>query len=312
MSKKQHSLWIEKYRSKTLDQYIGNDEIKKQIAIGIKDNDIPHFLFAGSAGTGKTTLAKLIVGNIECDYVYLNASDENGIDVIREKVKGFASSATFQPIKVVILDEADYLTNPAQMALRNIIEEYSLTTRFILTCNYIDNIIEPLQSRCETYTITPPSKGDVAKHIAINILDVEKVEYELPVLAQYVEEHYPDVRSTIKYIQAGVKIGDGKLVWVKENRSCRKLIVEKLTKPTLKTWIELRQIIADHQVDDYVPLYRELFDNLDKFSNGNDAELIVMIDEYMWRARSTPDKEINFSACMSRVLEILTKKKVIL
>ena len=145
--KKQHTLWIEKYRSQTLEQYIGNDTVKARIADCIASNDIPHFIFAGTAGTGKTTLAKLIVNNIKCDYVYLNASDENGIDMIREKVKGFASSATFNPLKVVILDEADFLTQPAQAALRNIIEEYSINTRFILTCNYIERLIEPLTSR---------------------------------------------------------------------------------------------------------------------------------------------------------------------
>ena len=127
--KKQHTLWIEKYRSQTLEQYIGNDAVKDRISGCIETNDIPHFIFAGTAGTGKTTLAKLIVSNIKCDYIYLNASDENGIDMIREKVKGFASSATFNPLKVVILDEADFLTQPAQAALRNIIEEYSINTR---------------------------------------------------------------------------------------------------------------------------------------------------------------------------------------
>ncbi len=141
---KQHTLWIEKYRSETLEQYIGNDAIKDRISDCIVKNDIPHFIFAGSAGTGKTTLAKLIVRNIQCDYLYLNASDENGIDVIRDKVKGFASTSTFKPLKVVILDEADFLTQPAQAALRNLIEEYSAYTRFILTCNYVFNHINIL------------------------------------------------------------------------------------------------------------------------------------------------------------------------
>ena len=159
---KQHTLWIEKYRSQTLEQYIGNDAVKTRITDCIAKNDIPHFIFAGSAGTGKTTLAKLIVKNIQCDYLYINASDENGIDTIRDKVKGFASTASFQPLKVVILDEADFLTQPAQAALRNIIEEYAINTRFILTCNYIERLIEPLQSRCEIHKLTPPSSKALA------------------------------------------------------------------------------------------------------------------------------------------------------
>ncbi len=212
---KQHCLWIEKYRSETLEQYIGNDAVKNRISDCIATNDIPHFLFAGTAGTGKTTLAKLIVNNIKCDYLYINASDENGIDMIREKVKGFASTSTFQPLKVVILDESDFLTQPAQAALRNLIEEYSITTRFILTCNYIERLIEPLQSRCEIHLLKPPSKGDVARHVCTNILDVEGIVYDLQNVALLVKEFYPDVRSIIKNLQAGVK--DGKYEWVALN-----------------------------------------------------------------------------------------------
>ena len=192
---KQHTLWIEKYRSETLEQYIGNDAIKARIADCIASNDIPHFIFAGSAGTGKTTLAKLIVKNIQCDYLYINASDENGIDIIRDKVKGFASTSTFKPLKVVILDESDFLTQPAQAALRNLIEEYSMVTRFVLTCNYIERLIEPLQSRCETHLLTPPSKGNVAKHVCTSILDVEGVQYEMSDVATIIKEYYPDVKS---------------------------------------------------------------------------------------------------------------------
>jgi len=305
---KQHSLWIEKYRSETLEQYIGNDAVKSRISDCISKNDIPHFIFTGTAGTGKTTLAKLIVKNIKCDYLYLNASDENGIDVIRDKVKQFASTSTFQPLKVVILDESDFLTQPAQAALRNLIEEYSITTRFVLTCNYIERLIEPLQSRCEIHILKPPTKGAVAKHICTNILDVEGITYEMSEIAQVVNTFYPDVRSIIKTLQQNVK--DNKLTITSiDDNWCKQLIVI-LKKRDKDAWYQARQLVADAQVDDFQIAYRYMFDNLSEFSYGHDAELSVILDDHIWRAGVVPDKEINFAAAIAKVLET-TKKQVI-
>jgi len=306
--KKQHTLWIEKYRSQTLEQYIGNDAVKNRISDCIESNDIPHFIFSGTAGTGKTTLAKLIVSNIKCDYRYLNASDENGIDMIREKVKKFASSATFNPIKVVILDEADFLTQPAQAALRNIIEEYSISTRFILTCNYIERLIEPLTSRCEIHILKPPSMPDVARHVCKNILDVEGVTYDIKNVAMLIKEYYPDIRSVIKYLQAGTK--DGKYEWIVLNIDWLSNVIEALKGRDKKAWYTIRQIVADAQVDDFQVAYRYMFDNLDKYSYGHDAEISVILDDFIWRSGVVPDKEINYSACIAKILE--TNKKQIL
>jgi replication factor C small subunit len=300
---RKHTLWIEKFRSETLDQYIGNETIKTRIADCIAKNDIPHFIFSGTAGTGKTTLAKLIVGNIKCDYLYLNASDENGIDMIREKVKGFASSASFQPLKVVILDEADFLTQPAQAALRNIIEEYSINTRFVLTCNYIERLIEPLQSRCEIHILKPPSKGEVAKHVCTNILEVENIDYDLKDVATLIKEYYPDVRSIIKNLQAGVV--ENKFVWVTTNTDWLTKLIEILAGKDNKAWYIIRQLVADSQVDDFQIAYRHLFDNLSKFSNGHDAEVSVILDDFIWRAGVVPDKEINAMACFAKILETI-------
>jgi len=305
---KKHTLWIEKYRSQTLEQYIGNDAVKTRIADCIASNDIPHFIFSGTAGTGKTTLAKLIVSNIKCDYLYLNASDENGIDMIREKVKGFASSATFNPIKVVILDEADFLTQPAQAALRNIIEEYSINTRFILTCNYIERLIEPLTSRCEIHILKPPSMPDVARHICKNILDVEGVKYDIKNVALLIKEHYPDIRSIIKYLQAGVK--DSEFQWIELNTDWLTRVVDVLKSRDKKAWYTIRQIVADAQVDDFQVAYRFLFENLEKYSYGHDAEISVVLDDHIWRAGVVPDKEINFAAAIAKILE-LNKKQVL-
>jgi replication factor C small subunit len=305
---KKHTLWIEKYRSQTLEQYIGNDAVKDRISDCIAKNDIPHFIFSGTAGTGKTTLAKLIVNNIKCDYLYLNASDENGIDMIREKVKGFASSATFNPIKVVILDEADFLTQPAQAALRNIIEEYSINTRFVLTCNYIERLIEPLTSRCEIHILKPPSMPDVARHVCKNILDVEEVKYDIKNVAMLIKEHYPDIRSIIKCLQAGVK--DGEFQWIELNTDWLTRVIKVLESRDKKAWYTIRQIVADAQVDDFQVAYKYMFDNLDKFSYGHDAEISVILDDHIWRAGVVPDKEINYAACIAKILET-TKKQVL-
>jgi len=305
---KQHTLWIEKYRSQTLQQYIGNDAIKARIADCIAKNDIPHFIFAGSAGTGKTTLAKLIVKNIQCDYLYINASDENGIDTIRDKVKGFASTASFQPLKVVILDEADFLTQPAQAALRNLIEEYSAYTRFILTCNYVERLIEPLQSRCELHMLKPPTKGAVAKHICTNILDIESVTYDVQDVVKVINEFYPDIRSVIKVLQSNVR--DSKLTVTTLDDNWTKQLIQILIKRDKNAWYQVRQLVADAQVDDFQTAYRYMFDHMPEFSYGNDAQLSVILDDFIWRAGVVPDKEINFSACIAKVLE--TNKKQIL
>jgi DNA polymerase III delta prime subunit len=168
----QHYLWVEKYRPNTLENYIGNQQLKDTVKGYIEKHDIPHLLFYGTAGTGKTTLAKAITKNIDCDVMYINASDENSVENVRTKIKSFASSVGFRKIKVIILDEADFLSPEAQAALRNMMETYSLTTRFILTCNYVEKIIPALVSRCQTYKIEPLSKKEVAVHLK-NILDKE-------------------------------------------------------------------------------------------------------------------------------------------
>jgi replication factor C small subunit len=306
--KREHTLWIEKFRSQTLDQYIGNDQLKERIQSCISKNDIPHLIPSGHAGVGKTTLAKLIVKNIQCDYLYINASDENGIDTIRDRVKSFASTASFQPIKIVILDEADFLTQPAQAALRNLIEEYSAYTRFILTCNYVERLIEPLQSRCELHMLKPPTKGAVAKHICTNVLDVEGITYEMSDIAQIVNLFYPDVRSIIKTLQQNCK--DSKLTITTIDDNWCKPLVQILIKRDKNAWYQVRQLVADAQVDDFQTAYRYMFDNLSEFSYGNDAQLSVILDDFIWRAGVVPDKEINFAACIAKVLE--TNKKQIL
>ena len=207
---KDHSLLVERYRSKTLDEYVGNETIKKTIQQYLDQNDIQNFIFYGPAGTGKTTLAKLIVNNLDCDHIYINASDERGIETIRDKVSGFSSVMSFKPIKVVILDEADFLTIQAQASLRNVIETFSRTTRFILTCNYVERIIDPLQSRCQVLKIVPPSKQEIARHLNTILINEIGKGWDVNSLVNIVNTHYPDIRKMLNTIQLSTK--DGKLV----------------------------------------------------------------------------------------------------
>ena len=140
----EHSLWVEKYRPTELENYIGNEHLKSKVKVYLDSGDMPHLLLFGRAGTGKTTLAKMLVNSIECDYLYINASDENSVDTVRNKVRNFASTIGFKDMKIIILDECDYITPNAQAALRNLMETFSKHCRFILTCKFVERIIDPI------------------------------------------------------------------------------------------------------------------------------------------------------------------------
>jgi len=311
MIKKEHTLLVEKYRSKTLNDYVGNEQIKQTIQQYLDQNDIQNFIFFGPAGTGKTTLAKLIVNNLNCDYLYINASDERGIDTIRDKVQQFASSATFKALKVVILDEADFLTIQAQASLRNVIETFSRTTRFILTCNFVERIIDPLQSRCQTLKIIPPSKKDIANHIA-NILDQENIKYELQDLVSVITQFYPDVRKILNTCQASnidgtIKLDKSALV---ENNFLNK-IIDELKTPSYSSFNKIRQLVADSGVSEFESIYRHLYNCIDNYSNGCEGTITIIIEEYIFHKNFRIDQEINFMACIAKILEVITTKKII-
>ena len=307
MIKKEHSLWVEQYRSKVLDEYVGNEQLKQIVSQYIDKNDIQNLLLYGTPGTGKTTLAKLIVNNIDCDFLYINASDERGIDTIRDKVQGFASSASFKPLKIIILDEADFLTIQAQASLRNIIETYSRTTRFILTCNYLERIIDPLQSRCQVLKITPPSKKEVAQHVA-SILEQESINYELNDLVLVVNKHYPDVRKILNTCQ--VNTVEGKLTIDKAliaSNSYTDTILKELKSANKSSFKNIRQILADSNLSDFDEIYRFLYDNLDKYTKDDvqQALIIIEIENYMYHANFRIDKEISVMALISKILQTI-------
>jgi replication factor C small subunit len=309
--KKEHTLWNEIYRPNKLENFVGNEQIKQTIAKFLSQNDIVNMVFYGPAGCGKTTLAKLIVNNLNCDYLFLNASDERGIDTIRDKVQGFSSVASFKPLKVVILDEADFLTIQAQASLRNIIETFARTTRFILTCNYVERIIDPLQSRCQVLKIVPPSKQDIAYHI-IDILKKENVGMGAEDLKLVINQFYPDLRKMLNTLQMGVT---GEEVVIDKNilvsSNYKNQVLMELCKPTAKSFNNIRQIIADSSVNDFEELFRFLFDNVDKYAPTSIGEVIIHIEEYQYHANFRIDKEINILALISRILSLILSKRVI-
>ena len=300
---KSNSLWVEKYRPSSLDTYIGNEHLKSKVSIYLESGDLPHLLLYGRAGTGKTTLAKLLVNNIECDYLYINASDENNVDTVRTKVKNFASTIGFKDLKIIILDECDYITPNAQAALRNLMETFSKHCRFILTCNYVERIIDPIQSRCQSFQIIPPSKKEVAQKVH-NILIEENVNSELEDIKILVDSGYPDIRRVINSAQRNVvrgklKLDTGSIIQNDYKLKLLKILEIQNKKNAFK---DIRQLLADNKVTDFAELFRLLYDEVDGYGKGHLAECILIIARYELSDSQVVDKEIN---AMAMIIELL-------
>ena len=296
-------LWVEKYRPTTLEEYVGNETIKNKIADYLKQGSIQNLLFHGVAGTGKTTLAKLIAKNLNCDLLYINASDERGIDTIRDKIIPFASSMSFNDVKIVILDEADYITPQAQATLRNTIESCSKTTRFILTCNYLERIISPLQSRCQTFEIIPPSKTEVIEHVSDITAKEAMLEVSVNDVQKVVSTHYPDIRKIINTIQGSIvdgviKIDDTSL----KNTQLGGLIVDALIRKAKLS--EIRQIIADSGSREFDDLFKYIYDKSNTLFGDKEGEAILIIAKYQYEYTFVLEKEICIAAMLKQLLEI--------
>ena len=304
-----HTLWAEKYRPNNVNEYICDSHLRDILVDFINRKDIPHLLFHGGAGTGKTTLAKILTKNIPSDVIYINASDTNGIEMVRTKIKGFAGSTGFQSLKIVILDEADFFTTEAQAALRNLMETYSQSTRFILTCNYVEKIIKPLISRCQVFEIEPPTKKDVAVYVR-NILDKESIKYELPDLKIVLDNFYPDVRKIINYLQQSSTSGSLKLVKTQNASVDLKsslINLLKNSKTNSKAFNDIRQLVADAGTKTFDELYIELYTKASEFAPDKEIAIIIEVAEYMYQSAMVVDKEITFMACVAKLIKTIGK-----
>jgi replication factor C small subunit len=294
------NLFVEKYRPKTLTDIVLTNEERQYFESLKSKEEIPNLLFAGNPGTGKTTLSKIIATDIlDCQYLYINASDENGIDTIRSKVIGFASTKSLDgKLKIVLFDECDALTLDSQKALRNVIEEYSHNTRFIFTCNYLFKIIPALQSRCQIFNLTPPLDGvlnrvvAVLKHEGITVPDTEK-----PKLVELVRSGYPDMRRIINDIQKFSYTGT---LTIKDNqvKGVANKVVDKIKGKVSPQ--ELRKYVIEREQEfsgDYLQLLKEMFEVM--FESDSSANNLLIISEGMYKDAIVIDKEINwFSTCL--------------
>jgi DNA polymerase III delta prime subunit len=272
----------------------------------LESGDLPHLLLHGKAGTGKTTLAKILMNNIDCDYLYINASDENNVETVRTKIKNFASSVGFKDYKIVTLDECDYITPNAQAALRNLMETFSRHCRFILTCNFVERIIDPIQSRCQSFQIIPPSKGEVAQRM-VQIFEEEEVKFDLDDLKILINSGYPDIRRVINSAQRSVidyelKLDKDSII---QNDYKLELLEILKTQDKKNAFKNIRQLVADSQITDFADLFRLLYDEVDGYGKGHVAECILIVAKYELSDSQVVDKEINAMAMLIELLGVI-------
>jgi DNA polymerase III delta prime subunit len=302
-----NSLWVESYRPTKLEDYVGNEHLKSKVEGYLETGDVPHLLLYGRAGTGKTTLAKLIVKSIECDYMIINASSENNVDTVRNKVTNFASSQGFKKWKIIILDEFDYMTQNAQAILRNLMETFSGHCRFILTCNYVEKVIEPIQSRCQTFQIVPPTKKDVAVQIS-KILTNEEIQFEPKDLVPIIDAGYPDIRKIINTCQ--LNSNKGKLQVDTKNllENDYKVKVLELLKSKddpRNRYMKIRQTLIDSRVSDFTDLFKLLYDTVDDWGGDNIGNIVIALSQGQTNHFHSIDKEIAMAGCLTEINRLI-------
>jgi DNA polymerase III delta prime subunit len=302
----EHLLWTEKYRPQTVAECILPERMKDSFQEYVNKKQIPNLMLTGGPGIGKTTAAKAMCIEVGCDYMVLNGSDERGIDTIRFKVKNYASSMSFSGgRKVIILDEADYLTPEAQAILRGAIEEFEINCSFIFTCNYKSKLIEALHSRCSVidFSLKNNEKKEMASQFfkrVCDILKTENVEYNEKVLVEVIKKHFPDFRRVLnelqRYSQSG-KIDVGILSQLTDAS-----LSEVIKFMKAKDFISVRKWVATSEVSS-VSLYRDLYDNLyDYVLPESIPGIVLILADYQFKQAFVADHEINMVACLTEIM----------
>ena len=302
----EHMLWVEKYRPQTIEDCILNDNLKKTFQEFVNKKEIPNLLLCGTAGVGKTTVARALCNEIGCDYIIINGSDENGVDAVRNKIKNYASSMSLHGgRKVVILDEADYLTPNAQAILRAGIEEFATNCSFIFTCNFKNRIIDPLHSRCTV--IDFKANGSKAKMATAffkrveGILKEEGISYDREVVAAVITKHFPDNRRILNELQrygASGTIDKGILASVSDVQ------LGELTKSLAnKDFASCRKWVTNNLDNDPARIFRTLYDTLyEQLKGGSVPQLVLILAKYQYQAAFVADHEINLMACLTEIM----------
>lgn len=301
-------LWVEKYRPKRIDECILPESLKKTFSDIIKSGEVPNLLFAGTSGTGKTTVARALCNELDLDYLLVNASLEPNIETLRTKISHFASTVSLQGgYKVVILDEADYLNaNSVQPALRGFIEKFSNNCRFIFTCNFKHRLIEPIHSRCSVYEFAIPNKekpklASIFFSRLCTILDKEGIEYDKPVIVSLIENHFPDWRRTLNETQRysiGGKIDSGILINTADQSITA--LIEVLKD---KNFRKMRKWVMDNSDIGSATIYRKLYDGVTEYLKPNSIpQVILILAQYQYYESFVVDRELNMVACLVEIM----------
>jgi DNA polymerase III delta prime subunit len=305
------NIWVEKFRPTKLADMVLSDSLRAFVQECQTKGEIPNMLLVGNAGTGKTTLAKVIVNEIlDAQYLYINASEKNGIDEVRTSILSFAQTKSIDgKIKIIFLDEFDNFTDAGQRALRNVMEEYAGNTRFILTGNYLHRIIQPIQSRCQVFTDFTPPISEYGKRVAY-ILRQESVQVcpeQIDRLKEVIRYHYPDLRRIINYIQRSVIGGELNIGSTINNEGFAQEILEKVVNK--EDLMSLRKIVIESEQtfgNDYPKLLKDLFNAIYKSSLPEDKKRLALlqVSDSLYKSALVMDQEINFFSCLIALSQI--------